>query len=250
MYSSEADGKHPPLQRQTGAHCDKPNRGVFMMDGPATFPEYLTDPELLICPSDFLTGDKLNEGLWQPKYPVHISEVTDSQTILGSACGTNNVTVMDSWINPCDIDDSSYIYFPWLVQSEWYIDDATGDLLVDFEEGLEHALNVDANGQQRPIEFIDENKDEIKMLPIRNGIVRFLITDVNNPGQSSVPASQLPVMYDRVGNLATSRNHHVIGANVLYLDGHVEFARFPNESIYPVTRAWFELMTYQKERVL
>ena len=67
---------------------------------------------------------------------------------------------------------------------------------------------------------------------LRDGIERFLITDINNPAASAEAQSSIPVMFDSVTTDARSYNHVPRGANVLYLDGHVEFLKYPSE--YPV----------------
>jgi len=74
----------------------------------------------------------------------------------------------------------------------------------------------------------------------KEGIERFMITDINNPGASAMAQSEMPVMYDYVagdpegmagigagsGNQVLF-NHLPGGANVLYLDGHVTFNKYP-----------------------
>jgi prepilin-type processing-associated H-X9-DG protein len=78
----------------------------------------------------------------------------------------------------------------------------------------------------------------------REGVERFFITDINNPGSGAQGQSTIAVMWDAWG--ATSNeyeelgvkgerrfNHIPGGANALYMDGHVEFTRY-NEG-YPCT---------------
>jgi len=70
---------------------------------------------------------------------------------------------------------------------------------------------------------------------LREGIERFLITDINNPAGSAQAQSDILVMYDAwsnaetrpwVGGNAIGRFNHVPGgSNCLYMDGHVEFVR-------------------------
>jgi prepilin-type processing-associated H-X9-DG protein len=70
---------------------------------------------------------------------------------------------------------------------------------------------------------------------LREGIERFLITDVNNAGNVSQAQSSVPVMWDTFGNPTSSAstaggavfNHIPGGCNVLYMDGHSSFAKFP-----------------------
>ena len=75
---------------------------------------------------------------------------------------------------------------------------------------------------------------------LKEGIERFLITDINNPAGSAMGQSELPIMCDVVAgdmsaeidwlegwNAIVLFNHVPGGANVLYMDGHVEFQRYP-----------------------
>lgn len=72
---------------------------------------------------------------------------------------------------------------------------------------------------------------------LKEGIERFAITDINNPAASSSAQSDSVVMHDwarayvggisgNVGNGARY-NHIPGGSNILYMDGHVEFAKYP-----------------------
>ncbi len=79
-----------------------------------------------------------------------------------------------------------------------------------------------------------------KILKLREGVERFLITDINSPAGSAMAQSQVAVMWDRFVYSTTdadrrSRFNHIPGgSNVLYMDGHVEFVRYPQED-FPVT---------------
>jgi prepilin-type processing-associated H-X9-DG protein len=77
---------------------------------------------------------------------------------------------------------------------------------------------------------------------LREGIERFMITDINNPAASAMAQSEICVMFDFLGQSGSSGaggggvakfNHVPGGSNVLYMDGHVEFIRYPGE--YPLT---------------
>ncbi len=72
------------------------------------------------------------------------------------------------------------------------------------------------------------------MIPLRDGVERFAITDINNAGASAAAQSDVVVMYDESyanggavarGSNPVRFNHVPGGANILYLDGHVEFAK-------------------------
>jgi prepilin-type processing-associated H-X9-DG protein len=68
---------------------------------------------------------------------------------------------------------------------------------------------------------------------LREGIERFLITDINNPATTAKAQSDLAVMWDQISN-GDDFSHMPGGCNVLYMDGHVEWLRYPNEN-HPVT---------------
>src|SRR5690606_28748560 len=63
---------------------------------------------------------------------------------------------------------------------------------------------------------------------LREGVERFLITDINNPAASARAQSEIYIMLDQLGNGGQINlfNHIPGGCNVLYLDGHVEFIRY------------------------
>jgi len=79
---------------------------------------------------------------------------------------------------------------------------------------------------------------------LREGIERFFITDINNPAGSAKAQSEIGIMHDDVNaDIARgggSFNHVPGGGNVLYLDGHVSFIRYPGE--WPVCKTWAMLM--------
>ncbi len=63
---------------------------------------------------------------------------------------------------------------------------------------------------------------------LREGIERFLITDINNPAASNNAQSEVYVMLDQFSAYGAIDffNHLPGGCNVLYMDGHVEFIRY------------------------
>jgi prepilin-type N-terminal cleavage/methylation domain-containing protein/prepilin-type processing-associated H-X9-DG protein len=76
-----------------------------------------------------------------------------------------------------------------------------------------------------------------RVMPLAEGIERFFVTDINSLDTGAAAQSILPVMWDTshvgmsggqpgsidVGNF----NHLPGGSNVLFMDGHVEFGRYP-----------------------
>ncbi|MCX5759240.1 MAG: hypothetical protein NTU83_12175, partial [Candidatus Hydrogenedentes bacterium] len=63
---------------------------------------------------------------------------------------------------------------------------------------------------------------------LREGVERFMVTDINNPGATAMAQSKLFVMFDLMGTGGGSIifNHIPGGCNILFMDGHVEFAKY------------------------
>ncbi|MCC6142430.1 MAG: hypothetical protein IT368_01360, partial [Candidatus Hydrogenedentes bacterium] len=73
---------------------------------------------------------------------------------------------------------------------------------------------------------------------LREGIERFLITDINNPAASAEAQSNIVVMYDQITTNVPDYNHIPGGGNSLYMDGHVDFLRYPSEYPFCTSFAW------------
>jgi prepilin-type processing-associated H-X9-DG protein len=71
---------------------------------------------------------------------------------------------------------------------------------------------------------------------LREGIERFFITDINNPAGSAQAQSGIAILFDEVETDIQQFNHVPGGANVLYMDGHVQFLTYPGTS--PCSRLW------------
>jgi len=76
---------------------------------------------------------------------------------------------------------------------------------------------------------------------LREGIERFFITDINNPAASATAQSELATMWDQATLTVANFNHVPGGSNVLFMDGHVEFIKYPGE--FPLTTTFNWLLT-------
>ena len=67
---------------------------------------------------------------------------------------------------------------------------------------------------------------------LREGIERFLITDINNPAASAKAQSEVFIMSDAIsmGQSIYIFNHIPGGGNILFMDGHVEFVKYPGKA--------------------
>jgi prepilin-type N-terminal cleavage/methylation domain-containing protein/prepilin-type processing-associated H-X9-DG protein len=232
MYSNEAKGmKFPPLKSYKGDNCeienavdpspDSENRIDLVFETRAVYPEYLADVAVLACPSDSDGAAELEAGAWH-------------------CAGDPNQPIC-----PCTINDLSYVYFGWAIMPEHYLVDGVDEnkpdaSMADIDSGFLVAFAsalVDISKFDGDIEFDhDSTSTEKTVYRLREGIERFFITDINNPAASAVAQSELPVMIDQVTTDTAEFSHVPGGANVLFMDGHVEFRKYP--STYPATRVF------------
>ncbi|MBX3179578.1 MAG: hypothetical protein KF886_19655 [Candidatus Hydrogenedentes bacterium] len=212
----------------------------FVMDGQLVYPEYLTDMGVLMCPSDS-KGNVVADGKWN----------INGDPNLG--------------IDRCAQTAESYTYVPWLVDPVWthvtnaspnqqppapkiqFIQDV-GAVIVQLvgaaatnnvagaEMILERDINLTLTGPT-----LDPPRPGLTAMRLREGIERFLITDINNPGASAKAQSEVVIMFDLISTFAQEYNHIPGGTNVLFLDGHVEFSKFPGE--FPATVAFADIVS-------
>jgi prepilin-type processing-associated H-X9-DG protein len=189
-----------------------------VFDAPAVYPEYLTDVNILTCPSDSTASD-VEEGRWN---------------IGGDP---------DAPINPCKIDYASYTYYGWAIMPEHYLnpgydvnseDPAAIDpnFLIDVGTLFGAAGSWDAGNYEKDVDLTSGGA----VYRLREGIERFFISDINNAAASNQAQSEIPVMFDQVGTDVETYNHVPGGGNVLFMDGHAEFLKYPSE--YPVCVTW------------
>jgi prepilin-type N-terminal cleavage/methylation domain-containing protein/prepilin-type processing-associated H-X9-DG protein len=222
MYAGESQDYFPPIQIFIGPDCDIKNTSVLMFSGRSMYPEYMTDAKVLVCPSDPGGMTEFEGARWRrPDGP--------------------GGSYRDGSINPCLLDNLSYVYPGWLLKSEWLAEIATNDMSPNFFHAFQEVLQEEApETLDADWEFIDETGATRRVLRLREGIERFLIEDINNPSATNVPQSQVPMLFDLVSRKITDFNHVPGGANVLFMDGHVEFVKYPGK--YPCSRAWAEIV--------
>ena len=236
MFAGENKGKFPRSRRSLAA-----------VDGPGLYPEYMTDDKIIVCPSDqdgqtlLETGGPNNFGYWYKLSPE----------------GTRVV-------DPDRFSTLSYIYLAWVTTRDEELDNlalvqrryqdppnAVGVAFSRYIDDLkikEIDLPVANTGDSR---FPGTTKSYFSTAPagysgagpgtgngggntiyrVKDGIERFMITDINNPANGAQAQSTIPVMMDTVTSTAKNYNHVPGGGNVVYMDGHVEFVRYPGK--YP-----------------
>ncbi len=251
MYANESPGeKWPPVdfafpRAPQGNPAGLTDNVVTAINMGRVYPEYLTDPTVLICPSD-------SSNLLLDVEDTSCIGYSDAITIPFDGCR--------------EAKDDSYQYVGYVFDAI-EDDDPTIDVGTVFDpilatlgvggsmagstssiQGIECFGDVVADFANRllAVDFFgaDAATDQNCTVPdgfgnggqgttvyrLREGIERFLITDINNPAASAKGQSEIFVMWDEVSSTSANYNHIPGGSNVLYLDGHVSFIRYPGEA--------------------
>jgi prepilin-type N-terminal cleavage/methylation domain-containing protein/prepilin-type processing-associated H-X9-DG protein len=252
MYANESKGEQfPTIAIRNAPHYDceqlppQPTGGSQVAAAgpwpPSIYPEYLTDPTIMFCPSD------AKEGPGDLPNPV-TGEIDLNYVCSGDATGRG-----------VGLIDSSYVYIGWVFDRTDY-DQSTqdvsamssildvGDLegtipdqavaammqvvtplvLGNFDEGVEKVF------EDLPVDQGLGNGGGSTVYRLREGIERFLITDINDPGATAQAQSNIWIMGDNFSAGVSSFNHVPGGSNILYLDGHVDFLRYQEMGPGPV----------------
>jgi prepilin-type N-terminal cleavage/methylation domain-containing protein/prepilin-type processing-associated H-X9-DG protein len=248
VYASESNGNRYP--HMNVADCSGGLRvwnAVF--DVESMFPEYLSDLELLACPSN--PFGQSAEALWDrgatrnPQY-------------------TAGPDANDGVVQPCEVVSQPYHYNGFALSHDLFTAfglvrdmDEFSKMVTSWAEELETAYFRGIDGipsgidaargfADRDWRLNDRDREELGTIyRLRQGIERFAITDVKNPAANTRALSSIAVMHDTVARRSDQLSHSPSGVNVLYLDGHVDFVRLKpelsSESRYPLTDAGFIL---------
>ncbi len=225
MYSGESrGGLYPPIKIHD---CHVPPRDArdATFNGPSVYPEYLSDANVCVCPSDSDGQDALNKFHEDddPAKPIQACRLArGSYQYMGWAFRESNIlrsgAVVPTKIT-FDITDVSAIVNAAI---ELFNDSLVNAVMSAYLNGFTPAVK-EADFGPAP--------------RLRAGIERFFVTDINNPAATALAASELPVMWDETGVYASATcfNHVPGGGNCLYMDGHVEW--LPWQSKFPADLA-------------
>lgn len=260
MYSGESKGgMYPPAQHQpTGS-------AGFLMTPEcyAVYPEYISDPNIYVCPS----------SANHTKSDMYYNGDAAGVSVLGQKNASGQDTGQEWWhaawsycylgwvFDKCNEDDQKvdaaiiagiiHTVFPSIDTSMF-----TGEMmpaqlvsaLINILNGAPDFLRSNEPYDKTVKDVLDSDVDNMspgygngdaqstRVYRIREGIERFMITDINNPGAQNMAQSTMWIMFDLVSGNAADFNHVPGGANVLYMDGHVRFEKYPSQEA-PVSRS-------------
>ena len=238
MYSNESRGRlYPPREvyiiEEVGGMEVEILSNDMIFHGKSLFPEYVQDIEVVWCPSwpnqatalERYDGAKGNaDGKFQwwefAKEPFDYTGwmIMDDIQILGfDKIGELGTGPNGRW------EEAEYIGTPWGELMQANLDTLGEASLEDFTVELPQNEGTQIGGDGNTI------------YRLKNGIERFLITDINNPGATAQSQSTIPMMWDHISTKVVDFNHIPGGTNVLYMDGHVEFLKYPSDR-FPATQ--------------
>ncbi len=245
-------------------------------DSVALYPEYWTDPSIMICPSD--AGGDAYGAAYAIDHDIvaqvdRLSKATGGTPDMRKACLHSKLSAPISYCYTGYAITSASQQAQWhntveyygLVEAgggtnaavwtdfyDWGVLTAVspecpyrvGHILYNGWESGQDDVGPGIMGNQawwRDGVFVDDDGRRLgnTIHRLKEGIERFFITDINNPGAGSKAQSTIPVMWDAWSpGLAASAawggeansmarfNHTPGGSNVLYMDGHVGFIRY------------------------
>jgi prepilin-type N-terminal cleavage/methylation domain-containing protein/prepilin-type processing-associated H-X9-DG protein len=281
MYSNESfGGKFPNESRYTfhqSVDCEDPNlapTGPVMNNSDrfpvaeSVFPEYWNDINLIICPSDPEAGDAervnfdgadisamvcsdtsaLNLGLVATvqENSVHPFRALSSYQYIGYAIDRSNMD--DTLYDKEATSGGSYCFIGLLMpqQIEAYFAmkhwNTQGISRVPPSVEYQEAVDTDLDGTVTNWYLGMGNAGGDIIFRLREGIERFMISDVDNPAATALSQSDIVVMFDYISVKSEGFSHIPGGSNILYMDGHVEFRKYPSND-FPVHKAWAQYTT-------
>jgi prepilin-type N-terminal cleavage/methylation domain-containing protein/prepilin-type processing-associated H-X9-DG protein len=254
MYSGEVKGGKYPFISQVkdypGVQCGitpgRENallpaggdaRGAYSPFPPSVYPEYLTDANVLVCPSD--------------SEPPLLNNPTSGEPWMHIPCDEYNLDNYGDNAGGWAAWDESYFYLGWVIDKAG---DENFDLgmadpefagqmaslqilgLLTYVDEVEdnEGLDADVNFEDLPAPYNaltagQGNSNGNIVYRLKEGIERFMITDINNAAGSARAQSTIPIYSDMVSTDPSQFNHVPGGINILYMDGHVEFVKYPGK---------------------
>ncbi|MFA6240524.1 MAG: H-X9-DG-CTERM domain-containing protein [Candidatus Hydrogenedentales bacterium] len=251
----------------------------YAPDMRALYPDYVDEPLVLVCEAGpYGTRPRLLFGRFTIGSLGYAQEATDAVGIVRDG-GSNTCQYTGDVTN----GDVSYTYLPWVVgdetpgfRSEPLVDQATAAelgldaggpaQLVAVAAQLRKAQSLDPNSSGSLLdadiilaELYGPSHDSYSLAGCETGGkkqtvlwrvalgVERKLTDpsASTPEGESIAQSDIPLLFDTISESPSAFAHIPGGSNVLYMDGHVEFIKYPGQ--FPICEAWARLMPVVKQ---
>jgi len=206
-------------------------RNNYSLDARTIFPAYLDDLRVLVCPSGLAPhgGEKdrwyKDETFAQEHITNEYFTGLNPDPLDGDPEFWSRVRLLGVRPDWECVTNQMYTYFPYAIVTE--------------EQGLFLYDELDRRMWLGETDFMNRDINLLgghapgggnTFYRTRIGAGRLFITDINNPANSIVSDTQLPVLFDSfLENGRIAMNHDPFGGNVLFLDGHVEFKNYQTQ---------------------
>jgi prepilin-type N-terminal cleavage/methylation domain-containing protein/prepilin-type processing-associated H-X9-DG protein len=276
MYSGESKGERfppmmgPALYYTDGSNglepeCDGQDEPEIGPNVSVLYPEYLSDWNVLVCPSapdaseaeqvvavivdvegQICTSpykglaDNPSDNYNYFGWVIDCADGDCEQADLAPIATVAGVSVAPGTQAPTQLLAAAVMLFTGGAFTTDPEDAATGN-------EIRRLLDSDMDLLSNPLTSIVPNVDEAgnarteTIYRLREGIERFLITDINNPAASAQAQSEVQVFWDSINSnpgAGGAYNHVPGGANTLYMDGHVTFNRYEELGPFPANSGW------------
>ena len=271
MYSGESRGEVFPRPSHFGSVRNNDDLSSAIWSAPAglaIFPEYIADHEIALCPSDSMVDPVWLVGFPPVNVLPRMPEGMDFHDMQEASVAANDIISLDYYVSAEFARSYRYLGYTTTNLEEYFgvqgamtASGTTLDTLADILDlGLVRTKDFTKDLRLDPDDWpgwVADPFDETAtygpgdlfstgtgggdvVFRLRESIARFLITDINNPGASAQAQSSIAIMWDTFGTSSSEDNqggtnvfNHVPGgSNVLYMDGHVEFVKYPGR--YPL----------------
>ena len=248
MYANEASGSFPPMSPFGSKRADALSSPLFCApSAAAVYPEYLNDLNTAHCPSD--SGGDPHWTSVSNRVPQDGGNFKSWQEAAIAAGDKTSLAYFQS----AELG-RSYVYKAYVMQSipEYYgvwggaaASPYLGEVTIAGVGNVRvknFAADLDIDPGHWPAwvpapPTASGTAGQSTAYHLREGIERFLITDINNAAATALAQSELPTLWDSFGSsefgdsgdAANVFNHIPGGCNVLYMDGHAEWVRYPGK---------------------
>ena len=264
MYSGENRGHFPPRSKWFEVN--------WMPSADAIYPDYWNDYKIALCPSDshaigdqgvtYVPAGDPHDVLERVQAAASDPTLTPADPALDRECLSYILSISRSYVFV------GYVIWDWFAMQAIHAAQAE----VSWRSGGSNAIWVDFAGTAcspdvagnwslgihgsdltcgaiQPLAqwcstmMVGSNKQlgATGFIKLQEGVERFMITDINNPGSAAQAQSEIVIMWDSSSGAGEGRdmpadqaggstmrfNHVPGGANILYMDGSVQFLRYP-----------------------
>jgi prepilin-type N-terminal cleavage/methylation domain-containing protein/prepilin-type processing-associated H-X9-DG protein len=258
MYSNESPGGlFPPIQytSEQRMNCPEgvPNSAftptastsggtAFAAKVNAIYPEYMTDPNLYTCPSESDPPVVFNPVSGEPWMQIICTSFSRGVTQADESyfyTGYIQDKTDDATIPPQVVDPQAPAFVSGLpaqavgllviLTSTTFTTVPQRDARSDSDINLTGSYNGVTLAAAIPVPVnwaTAGNAGGNTVRRLKEGIERFMITDINNPAASAKAQSDIQIMADLTAISPALFNHIPGGSNVLFMDGHVAFLKY------------------------